>query len=81
MPIDGAGTILLCVSECLNGFLVKLLIDSGASECFVDTTITEKNGLTLIHTKEKVKIHLVDGTVCVSSWIVKTGLYHYGRSC
>ena len=50
---------------------MKFLIDSGACECFVYTTLTEKNGLKLTKIKEKLKIHLVDGTVRVSSWIVK----------
>ena len=71
MPEDGAGTVLLCVSRSLNGFSVKFLIDSGASECFVDTAFAEKNGLKLTKTKEELKIHLADGTVRVSSWIIK----------
>ena len=50
---------------------MKFLIDSGASECFVDTAFVERNGLKLTKTKEKLKIHLADGTVRVSSWIVK----------
>ena len=57
----------------MNGFFVKFLIDRGASECFVNTTFAEKNGLKLTKTKEKLKMHLVDGTMRVSSWVVKQG--------
>ena len=57
----------------MNGIAVKFLIGSGASECFVDTAFAERNRLKLTKTKEKLKIHLADGTVHVSSWIVKQG--------
>ena len=51
-PADEAvGVILLSVSGFLNGFSVKFLIDSGASECFVDTAFTKRNGIKT--TKEK----------------------------
>ena len=68
--IEAIGTVLIFVLGYLNGTSVKFLIDSGASECFVDTTFAEQNGLKLTKTKEKLKIHLADGIVCVSSWIV-----------
>ena len=42
--IEAAWVVLLSVSGFLNGFSVKFLIDSGASECFVDTAFTEKMG-------------------------------------
>ena len=42
--IEAAGVVLLSVSGFLNGFPVTFLIDSGASECFVDTAFTEKMG-------------------------------------
>ena len=42
--IETAGVVLLSVLGFLNGFSVKFLINSGASECFVDTALTEKNG-------------------------------------
>ena len=52
--IEAAGVVLLSVSGCLNGFSVKFLIGTGASECFVDTAFTEKNGLkTVIKEKKK----------------------------
>ena len=69
--IKGTSIVLLSVSGYLNGISVKCLIESGASECFVDTAFAEKNGLNLKKTKEKLKVHLADGIVCVSSWIVK----------
>ena len=76
---DTPGTILLCVSGCLNGISVIFLIDSGASECFVGKTFAEKNGLKLTKTKEKLTIHLADGTVRVSNWIVKQGCVTMGN--
>ena len=74
LPVDAVSTtitVLLCVSGCLNGFPVIVLIDSGASECFVGIVFAEKNGLEMTKTKEKLEIHLVDGTVRVSNRIVK----------
>ena len=71
--IEVVGTILLYVFGCLNGISVKILIDSGASECCVDIAFAEKNGLKLTKTKEKSKLHLAHGTVHVSSWVVKQG--------
>ena len=53
MPADGVGTVLLCVFGYLNGVSVIFLIDSRASECFVGTTLTEKNRLQKTKTKEK----------------------------
>ena len=73
MPTNGVDTILLCVFGCLNGCPIKFLIDSGARECFVDIAFTEKNGLKLTKTKEKLKIHLADRTVHVYSWVIKQG--------
>ena len=71
MPAEGAGTVLLSVFGSLNWITVKFLLDSGASECFVDKVFAKRNGLKLTKTKEKLKIHLADGTVRVSSWVVK----------
>ena len=68
---DTPGTVLLCVSRSLNGFSVTFLIDSGANECFVGKTFVEDHGLKMIKTKEKLKIHLADGTVRVSNWVVQ----------
>ena len=39
----------------------------------MDTTFFEQNGFKLTKTKEKLKIHLADGTVHVSSWVIKQG--------
>ena len=78
MPIDRVGTVLLCVSGCLNGISVIFLIDSGASECFVGKTFTEQNGLKATKTKENLTVHLADGTVRVSNWMVKQGCVTMG---
>ena len=76
---DTLGTVLLCVSGCLNGISVIFLIDSGASECFVGKTFAEKNGLKLTKTKEKLTIHLDDGTMRVWNWMVKQGCVTMGN--
>ena len=52
MPANEASAVLLSVSGSLNGFAIKFLIDSGASECFVGTTFAEQNGFTLTKIKE-----------------------------
>ena len=52
MPGDDVGTILLSVFGSLNGFAVKFLINSGASECFVGIAFAEKNGLVLTKNKK-----------------------------
>ena len=75
-PVD---SVLLCVEGCLNGISVVFLIDSGASECFVGKAFAEENGLKLTKTKEKLTIHLADGTVRVSNWIVKQGCVTMGN--
>ena len=49
--IEAARVVLLFISGFLNGFSAKFLIDSGASECFVDTAFTEKNGIKTIKRK------------------------------
>ena len=69
--IEAAGVVLLSISGFLNGFSVKFLIDSGASECFVDTAFTEKNGIKTVKRKEKLQIYLADGTMRVSQQIVQ----------
>ena len=55
----------------LNGFPVKFLIDSGATDCFVSTAFVEEKKLGLNKRKEKVKINLADGTTRVSKMYVK----------
>ena len=76
---DTPSTVLLCVSGCLNGISVIFLIDSGARECFVGKIFAGKRGLKLTKTKEKLTIHLDDGTVRVSNWIVKQGCVSMGN--
>ena len=66
-----AGCILLSIEGFLNGFPVKFLIDSGATDCFVSTTFVEERKLDLNKRKEKVKINLADGTTRVSKMYVK----------
>ena len=55
----------------MNGFLVKFLIDSGATDCFVSTAFVEQKELLLNKRKEKVKINLADGTTRVSKLYIK----------
>ena len=66
-----AGCILLSIEGFLNGFPVKFLIDSGATDCFVSTAFVEEKKLGLNKRKEKVKINLADGTTRVSQMYVK----------
>ena len=77
--IEAVGVVLLSVSGFLNGFSVKFLIDSGASECFVDTAFTEKIGIKTVKRKEKLQIYLADGTVRVSQQIVQQGCVSIGE--
>ena len=66
-----AECILLCIEGFFNGFPVKFLIDSGATDCFVSTAFVEEKGLDLNKRKDKVKINLADGTTRVSKMYVK----------
>ena len=69
--IDSLGSILLCILGKVNGIEVTLLIDSGASECFLNTTFVKKNKLKAIKAKEKLRIQLADGAMRVSNFIVE----------
>ena len=66
-----AECILLCIEGFFNGFPVKFLIDSGATDCFVSTAFVEEKGLDLNKRKDKLKINLADGTTRVSKMYVK----------
>ena len=66
-----AECILLCIEGFFNGIPVKFLIDSGATNCFVSTTLVEEKGLDLNKRQEKVKMNLADGTTRVSKMYVK----------
>ena len=66
-----AECILLCIEGFFNGFPVKFLIDSGATDCFVSTAFVEAKELVLNKRKDKVKINLADGTTRVSKMYVK----------
>ena len=68
---EAAQVILLCISGTLEGFPVKFLIDSGASDCFVSSEFVRVHGLKTVKTKEKLKIYLVDGSVRVTGECVK----------
>ena len=69
--IEAAQVVLLCISGTLEGIPVKYLIDSGASDCFVSTEFVEEHGLKTTKTKEKLKIHLADGSVRVTNDCVR----------
>ena len=66
-----ADCILLSIEGLLNGFPVKFLIDSGATDCFVSTSFVENKELDLNKRKEEVKINLADGTTRVSKLYIK----------
>ena len=66
-----AKCILLCVEGFFNGFPLKFLIDSGATNCFVGTAFVEDKELVLNKRKDKVKINLANGTTRVSKMYVK----------
>ena len=66
-----AETILLCIEGCLNGYPVKFLVDSGATDCFVSTHFVKEKGLDMNKRQEKVKINLADGTTRVSKLYIK----------
>ena len=68
---ETAERVLLCIARCLNGFPVKFLVDSGATDCFVSTKFAKEKGLLLNKKNEKVKINLADGTMCVSHLYIK----------
>ena len=66
-----ADCILLCIEGFLNGFPIKFLIDSGATDCFMSTAFVEQKELLLNERKEKVKINLADGTTRESKLYIK----------
>ena len=68
---EAAQVILLCISGTLEGFPVKFLIDSGASDCFVSSEFVRVHGLKTEKTKEKLKIFLADGSVRVTGECVQ----------
>ena len=69
--IDSPGSVLLCILGKVNGIEVTFLIDSGVSECFLNTTFVEKHELKTAKPKEKLRIQLADGTMRVSNFIVE----------
>ena len=77
--IEAAQVVLLCISGTLEGIPVKYLIDSGASDCFVSTEFVTEHGLKTTKTKEKLKIHLADGSVRVTNDCVKQVCVSFGE--
>ena len=77
--IEAAQVVLLCISGTLEGIPVKYLIDSGASDCFVSTEFVIEHGLKTTKTKEKLKIHLADGSVRVTNDCVKQVCVSFGE--
>ena len=68
---EAACVVLLCLFGTVEGHFVTFLIDSGASDCFVSNEFVEEHELRKTKTKEKLKIHLADGSVRVSNECVK----------
>ena len=66
-----ADCTLLSIEGCFNGFPVKFLVDSGATDCFVSTAFVEEKELDQNKRKEKIKINLADGSTRVSQLYVK----------
>ena len=44
---DNTGVVLLCVDAYVNAIPMRILIDSGASECFISEELVEEKGLLL----------------------------------
>ena len=72
-------TVLLCLSGTLEGHSVTFLIDSGASDCFVSVDLVRELGLMKTRTKEKLKIHLADGSLRVSNDCVRQACVSFGE--
>ena len=77
--IEAAQIVLLCISGTLEGIPVKYLIDSGASDCFVSTEFVAAHGLKATKTKEKLKIHLADGSVRVTTDCIRQVCVSFGE--
>ena len=50
-----ADNVLLCILGALNGIEVTFLIDSGPSECFLSTSLVEKNKIKNNKNKRKIE--------------------------
>ena len=77
--IEAAQVVLLCISGTLEGIPVKYLIDSGASDCFVSNEFVAAHGLKTTKTKEKLKIHLADGSVRVTTDCIRQVCVSFGE--
>ena len=69
--IEAAQVVLLCLAGTLEGFPVHYLIDSGASDCFISADFVREHGIKTEKTKEKLTIHLADGSVRVTNDCVR----------
>ena len=69
--IEAAQVVLLCLAGTLEGFPVHYLIDSGASDCFISADFVREHGIKTSKTKEKLTIHLADGSVRVTNDCVR----------
>ena len=77
--IEAAQVVLLCISGTLEGLPVKYLIDGGASDCFVSNEFVAAHGLKTTKTKEKLKIHLADGSVRVTTDCIRQVCVSFGE--
>ena len=77
--IEAAQVVLLCLEGTLEGFPVHYLIDSGASDCFISADFVREQGLKTEKTKEKLKIHLADGSVRVTNDCVRQVCVSFGE--
>ena len=73
-----ADCTLLSIEGYFNGFPVKFLVDSGATDCFVSTAFVEEKELDQNKRKEKIKINLADGSTRVSQLYVKQACVNFG---
>ena len=74
-----ADCTLLSIEGVLNGFPVKFLVDSGATDCFVSTAFVEEKELDQNKRKEKIKINLADGSTRVSQLYIKQACVNFGE--
>ena len=77
--IEAAQVVLLCIARTLEGFPVHYLIDSGASDCFISADFVREHGIKTSKTKEKLKIHLADGSVRVTNDCVRQVCVSFGE--
>ena len=77
--IEAAQVVLLIVAGTLEGIPVHYLVDSGASDCFVSADFVREHGIKTSKTKEKLTVHLADGSVRVTNDCVRQGCVSFGE--